>query len=148
MVWGRDPNSFFVCGYLVVPATFAERRFFPHEIVLAPLSKKTVTRASLLAYLPMQETWVRSLVLEDPTCSGGTKPLCHNHWACALEPGTGNYWSHMTQLLKPVHHRALPFSAVRSHHNEKASHCDEKAAPTYCNYRKVCSATKNQNSPK
>ena len=23
--------------------------------------------------------------LEDPTCHGATKPICHNHWACAPE---------------------------------------------------------------
>ena len=29
--------------------------------------------------LPMQGTWVRALVWEDPTCQGATKPLCHNY---------------------------------------------------------------------
>ena len=29
--------------------------------------------------LPMQETWVRSLVREDPTCRGATKPVRHNY---------------------------------------------------------------------
>ena len=29
--------------------------------------------------LPMQGTRVRSLVREDPTCRGATKPLCHNY---------------------------------------------------------------------
>ena len=24
----------------------------------------------------------------------GTKPVCHNYWACALEPGSHNYWAH------------------------------------------------------
>ena len=50
----------------------------------------------------MQETQVWSLVWEDPTCSGATKPMCHNYGACALEPGSHNYWAHMLQLLKPV----------------------------------------------
>ena len=35
----------------------------------------------------MQETRVGSLIWEDPTCLGATKPLPHNYWACALEPG-------------------------------------------------------------
>ena len=26
--------------------------------------------------------------------------LCHNYWACALEPGSHNYWAHVPQLLK------------------------------------------------
>ena len=29
----------------------------------------------------MQGTWVWSLVREDPTCHGATKPVRHNHWA-------------------------------------------------------------------
>ena len=26
----------------------------------------------------------------------------HNYWACALEPGSRNYWAHVPQLLKPT----------------------------------------------
>ena len=33
--------------------------------------------------LPMQETGVRALVWEDPTYCGATKPVSHNHRACA-----------------------------------------------------------------
>ncbi|KAJ8798676.1 hypothetical protein J1605_016479 [Eschrichtius robustus] len=29
--------------------------------------------------LPMQGTWVRDLVREDPTCHGATKPASHNY---------------------------------------------------------------------
>jgi len=29
----------------------------------------------------MQETWVQSLIWEDPTCHGVTKPVYHNYWA-------------------------------------------------------------------
>ena len=32
---------------------------------------------------PMQGTQARALVWEDPTCRGATKPMSHNHWACA-----------------------------------------------------------------
>ena len=40
--------------------------------------------ASLVAqwlriHLPMQETQVRALVREDPTCRGAAKPVRHNH---------------------------------------------------------------------
>ena len=65
--------------------------------------------------LPVQGTWVRSLVREDPTCRGATKPVRHNYWACALEPASHNYWSphaleptrcncwaHVLQLPKPA----------------------------------------------
>ena len=45
---------------------------------------KMPPRASLVAqwlriHLPMQGTWVRSLVREDPTCCGTTKPVRHNY---------------------------------------------------------------------
>ena len=51
--------------------------------------------------LPMQGTRVRSLVQEDPTCCRAPKPMCHNYWACALQPASPrtlgptwhNYWS-------------------------------------------------------
>ena len=35
--------------------------------------------------LPMQGTWVRALVREDPTCRGAAGPVSHNYWACASE---------------------------------------------------------------
>ena len=56
--------------------------------------------------LPMQGTQVQSLVQEDPTCCRATKLLCHNYWACALEPASHNYWAHAPQLLKPLRPRA------------------------------------------
>ena len=45
---------------------------------------KTKGRASLVAQwlrvcLPMQETRVRALVWEDPTCRGATGPVSHNY---------------------------------------------------------------------
>ncbi|KAJ8798871.1 hypothetical protein J1605_000028 [Eschrichtius robustus] len=45
-------------------------------------------RASLVAQwlgvrLPMQGTWVRAPVREDPTCRGAARPVSHNYWACA-----------------------------------------------------------------
>ena len=33
-------------------------------------------------HMPMQGTRVRSLVQEDPTCHGATKPMSHRKWAC------------------------------------------------------------------
>ena len=74
--------------------------------------------------LPMQGTRVRSLVREDPTCHGATKPVCHNYWACALEPASHNYGAHVPQLLKPA--RLEPVLCnKRSHHNEKPTHRNE-----------------------
>ena len=52
----------------------------PHEMNIL----ETQVRASLVAqwlgiHLPMQGTWVRALVREDPTCRGATKPVRHNY---------------------------------------------------------------------
>ena len=46
--------------------------------------QKSTSGASLVAQwlrtrLPVQGTWVGSLVREDPTCRGATKPVCHNY---------------------------------------------------------------------
>ena len=51
----------------------------------------------------MQETWVQSLVQEDSTCHETTKPMYHNCWACALEPGSHNCQS--PWALQPVLHQ-------------------------------------------
>ena len=50
----------------------------------------------------MQETQAQSLTLEDPTCHGATKPMHHDHWARALEPGSCTYRSpHTTPREQP-----------------------------------------------
>ena len=41
----------------------------------------------------LQETRVPSLVWEDPTGRGATKPMCYNHGACVLESGSCNFGS-------------------------------------------------------
>ena len=61
--------------------------------------------ASLVAqweriHLPMQETWVESLIRDNPICHRATKPVRHSCWACALEPTSHTYWAHVPQLLK------------------------------------------------
>ena len=60
----------------------------PGSVTKGQESKELATGASLVAQwfrvcLPMQGTWVRALVWEDPTCHGATKPVSHNYWACA-----------------------------------------------------------------
>ena len=59
-------------------------------------AKKTKLGASLVAqweriHLPRQETQVQSLVWEDPTYRGATKPVRHNDSVWALESGDCNY---------------------------------------------------------
>ena len=59
-----------------------------------------------IIHLPVQETRVQSLIWEDPTCHGTTMPMHHSYWACALEPGSCNYWAHALQLPKSTAPRA------------------------------------------
>ena len=41
-----------------------------------------------------------SLVQQDPTCLGATKPGCHNYWAPVLGSGSCTHWAHTLQLRK------------------------------------------------
>ncbi|XP_054939417.1 transmembrane protein 222-like isoform X1 [Physeter macrocephalus] len=63
-----------------------ERSRFPYCVVWTPIPVLTTPKSwtSLVAQwlricLPVQGTQVRSLVLEDTTCRGATKPLRHNY---------------------------------------------------------------------
>ena len=94
--------------------------------------KRVYSRTSLVAHwlrihLPMQGTWVQSLVQEDPTCHRATKPMCHNYWACILKTASHSYWSHMPQLLKPMHLEPV-LCNKRSYHNEKHTQ-QQRVAP-------------------
>ena len=71
--------------------------------------------------LPMQGTWARSLVQEDSTRRGATKPVGHNYWAWALEPASCNYRSQ--SALGPV------LCNERRQHSEKPSHRSEEWHP-------------------
>ena len=90
----------------------AHNRSATRELVMASPTwqrggiKTSLYRASLVAQwlkkkkkkkapLPMQATWVQSLIREDPhfSCRGATKPMHHNYWTCALEPRRHDYWS-------------------------------------------------------
>ena len=54
--------------------------------------------------LPVQGTWVRSLVREDSTCHGATSPMRRISWTHALEPVLRNRRSHHNE--KPEQHSA------------------------------------------
>ena len=84
--------------------------------------------------LPTQGTRVQSLVQEDPTCHRATKSVCHNYWACALEPVSHNYWAHMLQLWKPACLEPVLLNK-RSHHNKKPEHHNED--PTHPQINKI-----------
>ena len=94
--------------------------------------------------LAMQGTRVRSLVWEDPTCRGATKPVRHNYWACALEPTSHNYWAHVPQLLKS------PCSTTREATAMRSPRTAMKSSPRSPQLEKACaqqwrpSAAKNK----
>ena len=46
-------------------------------------------------HLPVQGTWVPSLVQDEATRFWAAKPMDHKHWAGALEPKSYNSWAHV-----------------------------------------------------
>ena len=101
----------------------------------------------LRIHLPMQGTWVRSLVWEEPTCHGATKPVHHNYWAGTLEPVSHDYWACVPQLPKPVHLEPV-LCNKRSHRNEKPMHHNEEQPLLAATRESLCTAMKTQQSQK
>ena len=56
----------------------------------------------------MEGTQIQSLIWEDRICCGAAKPMCHNHWACGLEPRSCNYWSLCELCNRRSHLNELP----------------------------------------
>ena len=83
-----------VCGKTVFHETspWCQKGWGPQLRLHAPGTSQVAEWLRIC--LPMQGTCVRSLVQEDPTCHGTTKPMHPNCWA------------HTPQLLKPTHSRA------------------------------------------
>ena len=52
----------------------------------------------------MQEEWVPSLVREDSTCQGATKPVCHN-WAQAPQQEKPLQWEACALQLESSPHK-------------------------------------------
>ena len=83
----------------------------------------------------MQKSWVWSLVWEDPTCLGTTKPV-----RTAIVPGSRNFWARVQQSLKPIHPRACALQQEKLLQWESRA-LQQRVAPTHCNQRKpVCSS--------
>ena len=85
--------------------------------ILFCFMKKQNTRTSLVVQwlricLPMQRTWVQSLVQEDSMHCGVTKAMHHVCGACALEPKL-----HSENSEQPTHHS---YSSLYSLQPEKA----------------------------
>ena len=90
--------------------------------------------------LPMQGTQFWSLVQEDSTCRGTTKPQHHNYWVCTLEPMSHSYWNPCT--LETV------FCNKRSHCNEKPAPCNQESSRSPQLEEAHLKATKTQCSQK
>ena len=71
--------------------------------------------------LPVQGTWVQSMVREDSTSNGANKSMCHNYWANILEPESHNFWACVLQLLKLLYLEAVLLNK-RSRCNERPVH--------------------------
>ena len=80
-------------------------------------------------HLPIQGTWVWSLVWKDSTCHGATKPMHHHYWAHAVEPASSYCWSQCTWSLCSATGEA---TAVRSPHTVR------KRKPHLLQLRKAC----------
>ena len=118
LVWGKSPHIWWLevsevkCSmWKLRRDTGARVEFFLNNPKSDIPSSARGSGTSLVAQwlrirLPVQWTWVQALVWEDPTCRGATKPVCHNYWACVLEPASHNYRAHVPQLLKPAAPRA------------------------------------------
>ena len=95
---------------------------FPLFLSSVAYCQKFCFGASLVQWLrirlAIQETLVPSLVREDPTCLGATKPTCRSYWSCALEPSGYNCCAHVLQFLQSTHLEPV-LHHRRSCHNEK-----------------------------
>ena len=69
----------------------------------------------------MEETWIWSLVWEDPTCCQTTKPTGHNYLVCALEPWNHGCWAHALNCVLWSLCPAGEATAMRSLHKERKS---------------------------
>ena len=115
------------------------------------LQSRSFSRPSLVAQwlgvcLPMQGTRVRALVWEDPTCRGAAEPVCHNYWACTLEPASHSCWAHVPRLLKPKD--LGPVLHRRSHRSERPAHSNGERPPLAAARESLRTATKTQCSQK
>ena len=117
IMWTEEPGGLQSMGTQRVESDWVTNSFSLLHLSKWLSSKSLQIRTSLVvqwirACLPMQGTLVESLVQEDSTCRGATKPMCHI------------YWAPMLQLLKPMH--LEPPLYKRSHGNEKPMYCDEE----------------------
>lgn len=77
------------------------------------------------------DTWVRSLVQEESTCHGATKPAHHSYWVSALEPTSCNQ-------TKPARNNEDPAQPERSKEKQE----------TPVLKKRICSASHHSNTPR
>ena len=75
-----------------------------------------------------------------------TKPLCRNCWARALEPGSLNYWAHVSQLRKPG--TQTPSSKTREASTMRGLHAAMKSSPHSPQLEKSQSSDEDPAQPK
>ena len=112
-------------------------------------TNKATMRASLVVQrlrilLAMQGIRVWSLVWEDPTCCGATKPVQHS-WARALAAADHNYWAHVPQLRKPAHLEPVLHN-MRSPCNQKPEHRNEEQPSLTATRESLLTAIKTHHS--
>ena len=102
--------------------------------------------------LPMQGTWVWSLVLEDPTCHRTTKPVHHNYWALRprasapqqKKPPQWEAWApQLESSPSPLAiTRESPHGAMKTQHSQKLKYIHKiKILPQKVKQRKTnCNA--------
>ena len=78
--------------------------------------------------LPMQGTRVQSLVREDSTCCGATRPVCCHYWDGALEPASHTHQAYTLQLLKPANPEPV-LCNKRSHLKEQPKRRNQEQSP-------------------
>ena len=149
-----DSYFLFDSCYKIEHASYVGGKYLTSEYIKTTLenimnhSGTSLVAQWLRIHLPMQGTWVRALVWEDPTCHGAIKPVRHNYWACcALEPVSHNYWAHVPQLWSP--RASSPCSATREATAMRSSCTTTKSSPCSLQPEKSPrAATKTQHSQK
>ena len=83
----------------------------------------------LRIYLPMQQTWVQSLLQEDSTCHGAAQSMHYNYWsppiACAPQREKPLQWEACTPQPEKAHTQQCRSSAAKTKQISK----NEKVCP-------------------
>ena len=111
-----------------------------HNVTIWKLLGTSLVGQWLRIYLPMQGTQVRSLVQEDPTCLGATKPVNHSYWARDLESTRWNNWHPCTYSSCYATRKATTMRSLSTATTEQL--------PLAATRESLCTATKTQRSQK